>query len=104
MIHGLVGWDKEAAIWWAGACELALHFDWMVFWVRSPFPPAHRGLTHASPTLRADESPRLDDGRWKQQARSLSLVPRCPVRPQIVQFSCRAARKNRSDRSTIGPV
>ncbi len=24
MIHGLVGWDKEAAIWWAGACELSI--------------------------------------------------------------------------------
>ncbi len=51
MIHQLVGWDKETAIWWAGACELTFHFDWMLFWVRSPFPPAHHGLTHADPTL-----------------------------------------------------
>ncbi len=52
MIHQLVGWDKETAIWWAGACELTFHFDWMLCWVRSPFPPAHHGLTHAGPTLR----------------------------------------------------
>ncbi len=24
MVHMLVGWDKEAAIWWAGACEPSL--------------------------------------------------------------------------------
>ncbi len=41
MIHQLVGWDKETAIWWAGACELTFHFDGMLFWERSPFPPAH---------------------------------------------------------------
>ena len=52
IIHQLVGWDKETAIWWAGACELAFHFDYMLFWVRSPFLPAHHGLTHAGPTLR----------------------------------------------------
>ena len=34
MIHKLVGWDKETAIWWAGACELTFHFDYMLFWVR----------------------------------------------------------------------
>ncbi len=51
IIRKLVGWDKEAAIWWAGACELSFHFDYMLFWVRSPFPPAHQGLTHAGPTL-----------------------------------------------------
>ncbi len=52
----LVGWDKETSSWWVGACELTFHFDWMVFWVRSPFPPAHHGLTHAGPTLRVYES------------------------------------------------
>ncbi len=52
IIHQLVGWDKETATWWAGACELTFHFDWMLFWVRSPFPPAHQGFTHAGPTLR----------------------------------------------------
>ena len=30
-IHGLAGWNKESTIWWAGACELTCHFDWMVF-------------------------------------------------------------------------
>ncbi len=34
IIHPLVGWDKETAIWWAGACELTFHFDYMLFWVR----------------------------------------------------------------------
>ncbi len=58
IIHGLVGWDKETAIWWAGACELTFHFDWMLCWVRLPFPPAHHGLTLAGPTLR--ESSGLD--------------------------------------------
>ncbi len=24
IIHQLVGWDKETAIWWAGACELSI--------------------------------------------------------------------------------
>ena len=52
MIHQLVEWDKETAIWWAGACELTFHFDDMLCWVRSLFPPAHHGLTHAGPTLR----------------------------------------------------
>ncbi len=52
MIHQLVGWDKETAIWWAGTCELTFHFDWMLCWVSSPFPPAHHGLTHVGPTLR----------------------------------------------------
>ncbi len=51
MIHNLVGWDKQTAIWWAGACELTFPFDWMWCWVRLPFPPAHHGLTHAGPTL-----------------------------------------------------
>ena len=54
IIHQLVGWDKETAIWWAGTCELTFHFDYKVLWVRSPFPPAHHGLTHAGPTLRND--------------------------------------------------
>ena len=58
----LVGWDKETAIWWAGACELTFHFDWMLCWVRSPVPPARHGLTHAGPTLR--ESSGLREGRW----------------------------------------
>ncbi len=52
IIHKLVGWDKTTAIWWAGACELTLHFDDPLFWVTSPFPPAHHGLTYAGPTLR----------------------------------------------------
>ena len=30
MIHQLVGWDKETAIWWAGACEVTFHFDYML--------------------------------------------------------------------------
>ncbi len=34
IIQGLVGWDKETVIWWAGACELTFHFDDMLFWVR----------------------------------------------------------------------
>ncbi len=34
IIQPLVGWDKETAIWWAGACELTFHFDCMLFWVR----------------------------------------------------------------------
>ncbi len=45
IIHQLVGWDKETAIWWAGACELTFHFDWMLCWVTSPFPPAHDANT-----------------------------------------------------------
>ncbi len=52
MIHQLVGWNQETTIWWAGVCELTFHFDYMLFWVRSPFPPAHHGLTQAGPTLR----------------------------------------------------
>ncbi len=52
IIHKLVGWDKATATWWAGACELTFHFDYMLFWVSSPFPPAHHGITHAGPTLR----------------------------------------------------
>ncbi len=51
MIHKLVRWDKLTAIWWAGTCELTFHFDLVLFWVTSPFPPAHQGLTHAGPTL-----------------------------------------------------
>ncbi len=48
----LVGWDKETTIWWADACELTFHFDWMLSCARSPYPPAHHGLTLAGPTLR----------------------------------------------------
>ena len=57
MIHQLVGWDKETAVWWAGACELTSHFDHMLCWVGLPFPPAHHGLTHAGPTLRESSRP-----------------------------------------------
>ena len=45
IIHKLVGWDKETAIWWAGACELTFHFDCVLFWVGSPFPPAPSSST-----------------------------------------------------------
>ncbi len=58
LTYKLVGWDKETAIWWAGACELTFHLVDMLFCVRLPLPPAHHGLTHAGPTLR--ESSGLD--------------------------------------------
>ncbi len=48
VIHKLVGWDNETVIWWAGACELTFHFNLMLCWVRSPFPPARHGLTRRS--------------------------------------------------------
>ncbi len=62
MIHKLVGWDKETAIWWAGTSELTFHFDYMLCWLRSPFPPAHHGLTHAGPTLRESSGLEVPEG------------------------------------------
>ena len=62
IVHQLVGWDKGTAIWWAGACELTFHFDWMVCWVRWPFPPAHHGLTHTDPTRRESSGLTVTDG------------------------------------------
>jgi len=53
MAHRSVGWDKETAVWWAGACHRVFCGGNRLFFAKLPFPPAHQQLRHACPTLRA---------------------------------------------------
>jgi hypothetical protein len=41
IIDELVRWDKETAIWWAGACEVMISRRNTLNWLRLPFPQAH---------------------------------------------------------------
>jgi hypothetical protein len=41
IIDELLGWDKETAIRWAGACEVTIPRRNMLNWERLPFPQAH---------------------------------------------------------------